>query len=186
MNIRRCPNWVKRCLLARSQPGFTLVEALVIIVIVGILAAIAAPSWLQYQVNQEVKVGRDELRQAILQAQNNAITHRESWRFSLREVDDRVAWAIHPNSIDWQNVPSWQTLSSKLMLDPADTTLRSSGGTYYVRFGFQGEVGCCLSTVTLDSKNGAARNQCVIISTLIGATRKGDEHPVPNGDRYCY
>ncbi|WP_044151521.1 prepilin-type N-terminal cleavage/methylation domain-containing protein [Leptolyngbya iicbica] len=185
--IQRCSSWAKQRLLVRSPAGLTLIEALVVVVMIGILAAIATPSWLQYQLNQEVKAGRDELRQAILQAQNNAITHREAWRFSLRQVDNRLEWAIHPNSIDSQNALGWNVLSPKLMLDNADTTLRSRNGIRYVRFGFQGEVECCLGTVTLDSKNGAARNQCVVISTLIGATRNGNEHSVPNdSDRYCY
>jgi len=187
MSIERCLNRAKQRFLVRSPTGLTIIEALVVIVIIGIVAAIATPSWLQYRANQEVKTSRDQLRQAMLQAQSKAIAHRESWQFSLRQVDAHLEWAIHPHSVDWQDVQAWQPLSPNIILDEADTTLRSRDGTHYVRFGFQGEVGCCLSTVTLDSKNGAARKQCVIISTLIGATRKGEEHPVPNdGDRYCY
>jgi hypothetical protein len=74
-----------------------------------------------------------------------------------------------------------------VVLDPADTTLAKKNDVYYVRFGFHGEVKYRLGTVTLDSKNGLARNRCVIISTLLGATRKGEEQPFPNSnDRYCY
>lgn len=159
---------------------------LVILIIIGILAAIAAPSWVKYQLNREVAAARDELRSGIIAAQNASITHRASWRFSIREVDDHLEWAVHANDVPWEDVQSWESLSPKVVLYPADTTLAQSGGTYYVRFGFQGEVIFRLSTLTLDSKNGIARNQCVIISTLIGATRKGKEHPFPNGDRYCY
>jgi type II secretory pathway pseudopilin PulG len=167
--------------------GFTLLEILVILVIVGMIAAIAAPSWLQFWANRQVTVARDDLRQGIQQAQAYAINQRQSWRFSLRETPTHLEWAIHPNHISWQAVPAWHPLPPNIVLAPADTTLAQKDDIYYVRFGFQGEVQYRLSTLTLDTRNGQARNQCVIISTLLGATRKGVEHPFPNGnDRYCY
>ncbi|MEM6840277.1 MAG: prepilin-type N-terminal cleavage/methylation domain-containing protein [Cyanobacteria bacterium P01_C01_bin.120] len=171
---------------SRSSQGFTLPELLAVVVIVSVLAAIAASAWVEYQANQTVISARDELRSGILQAQTSAITHRASWRFSLREVNDHIEWAIHPNTVSWQDVGGWKSLSSRVVLHSADTTLAQSGGTYYVRFGYQGDVRHRLSTLTLDSKNGRARNRCVVISTLIGATRKGKEHSLPKGDRYCY
>lgn len=171
---------------SRSPQGFTLMEMLAVMVIVGILAAIAVPSWVKFQATREVAAARDELRQGIVQAQTAAISHRTSWRFSLRQTSDHLEWAIHPDAIDGQDVQGWEVLSANIVLHSPDTTLARKDGIYYVRFGFQGEVKHRLSTVTLDSKNGLAANRCVVISTLIGATRKGKEHPYPNGNRYCY
>lgn len=169
-----------------QSQGLTLLEVLVIVLIVSILAAIATPYWLQFLANRRVTAARDEIRQGILMAQNAAITHRSSWRFSIRSVDDHLEWTTHPDTVDWEEVAVWQSLHPAIVFDEADTTMASSGGTYYVKFGFKGEVRHRLSTVTLDSKNKIAQNQCVVISTLIGATRKGEEHVYPNGDRYCY
>lgn len=170
----------------RLSQGYTLFEVLVVVVIIGILAAIALPSWQKYIANREVTSARDKIRQGVLQAQHAAITHRSSWRFSIRAVDDHLEWTTHANDVSWQEVDVWHPLHPNVIFYDDDTTLVSSGGTYYVKFGFKGEVLYRLGTVTVDSKNGIAQNKCVIISTLIGKTRKGKEHSFPKGERYCY
>lgn len=171
----------------RSIAGFTLLEILVVLIITGIIAAIAAPSWLKFRANRQVTLARDELRQAIQQAQAASMTKQSSWRFSLREQEDHIEWAIHPNDQDWEEVQTWHALNSNIRLEEADTTLARNDGVYYVRFGFNGEVKYRLSTVTLTSKSGVAQNQCVVISTLLGATRNGEEHLFSNNNgRQCY
>lgn len=56
----------------RSQSGFTLIEMLVLIVIIGVLFAIAAPGWLAFISRQRVKAVRDDALQAIRIAQSEA------------------------------------------------------------------------------------------------------------------
>lgn len=169
-----------------ATQGFTLLEVLVVLIVISILLTIAVPSWLKFWTTRQVVEARNELRLGILDAQNSAIATRSSWRFSLREADGHLEWATHANDVSWQRVQSWKPLPPGVVIDSADTTLAQKDGVYYVRFSFKGNVAYRLSTVTLDSRNGVARNQCVVISTLIGATRKGQEQPVPNGKRYCY
>lgn len=169
-----------------SNRGYTLLEVLTVVAIIGILAAIAFPSWLKYVANRRVTAARDEVRQGILTAQQTAITNRSAWRFSIRDTGDRLEWATHPDTVDWKDVNVWNALHPSIVFYDADTTLLQKEGTYYTRFGFKGEVTVRLGTVTLDSRDGIATNKCVVISTLIGATRKGKEHPYKNGKRYCY
>jgi prepilin-type N-terminal cleavage/methylation domain-containing protein len=56
----------------QSQSGFTLIEMLVLIVIIGVLFAIAAPSWLAFLSRQRVTTVRDDALQAIRIAQSEA------------------------------------------------------------------------------------------------------------------
>ncbi|MGF1521723.1 MAG: Tfp pilus assembly protein FimT/FimU [Leptolyngbyaceae cyanobacterium] len=167
--------------------GFTLLEILIVLVIVGIFGAIATPTWAKFLAGRRVTLTRDELHQGIQQAQSAAIAQRTSWRFSLRQRGDRWEWAIHPNTQDWRDVDGWQALDMNIMLEQLDTTLAKKQGVYYVRFGHLGEVKYRLSTVTVADKHDLTNARCVVISTLLGATRKGEEqlYPNPNG-RYCY
>jgi len=52
--------------------GFTLLEVLVVMVMVGILSAIAAPSWLAFANNQRINAAQTNIFQAIKVAQSDA------------------------------------------------------------------------------------------------------------------
>ena len=167
--------------------GFTLLELLSVVIMVAILASIAAPSWFLFQINWTIKTARDQLHQGLQQAQQAAITHRQVWRFSLRQRGDRWEWAIHPNRQPVDEVPHWEPLHTLVDIDDPDTTLPTAQGVHYVRFGYHGEVIYRLGTLTVGGQQGVGTQQCVIVSTLIGNTRKGQEQLYPNGNgRYCY
>ncbi|MGB7086626.1 MAG: prepilin-type N-terminal cleavage/methylation domain-containing protein, partial [Phormidesmis sp.] len=62
----------RKTLPSSSIAGFTLIEMLVVVIIIGVLGSIAAPSWLSYLNRQRVTTVRDELKAVLKEAQTKA------------------------------------------------------------------------------------------------------------------
>ena len=61
---------------SQSQSGFTLIEVLVVIIIIGVLSAIAAPGWLAFINNRRISTMRGQVADSIRKAQTDAKTTR--------------------------------------------------------------------------------------------------------------
>lgn len=174
-----------RASMRQNQTGFSLLEVLIVVAIVGLLSAILAPSWLNFTEGNRLTVSRDEIHSAIQQAQTTARSRGITWQFSIREQDGFVEWAVHPKSVA-PSLAKWEVLdSASVRIDP-ETTFAQSGGVRYVRFDENGNVEYRLGRVTLSSEQAPTVKRCVVVSTIIGATRKSKEQPTPKDGKTCY
>ena len=169
-----------------SQSGFTLLEMLVVIALLGIIGIIAAPGWLRFLDSNRLTAASNELYSGIRSAQIQAESKKTAWQFSLREKDKALEWTTHPTSV----LPSYaqwneNIVSSSIQID-SETTFASSGGIYYVRFDEDGNVQYRLGRITLSSRDNPDIKRCVIVSTLVGAMRKAKEQPTPRDGKLCY
>ncbi|MEG4347367.1 prepilin-type N-terminal cleavage/methylation domain-containing protein [Microcoleus sp. A003_D6] len=190
--------------------GFTMIELLIIILIIGIFCAIAAPSWLMFINNHRLKLSLDRAYWAMELAQSNAKRDKTSWQASFKQVGENVQVAIHKSDISPAQVPAnqWKNLEHQIQINTNDTTLRKvnentnlvtqDGTVWRAMFNYRGcpvynktdECGLtsilAKGNITLSHPNLKNGDRCVIISTLLGHQRTSKRQSKAQDGRYCY
>lgn len=186
MNRGKYHHWGDFSSISGNQ-GFTLLESLIVLIMMALLMAIAAPGYIGLMNTQRVNTAQREIYAAMRQTEQKAIQNRANWCFSIREYDEEAEWAMHAKSTDAGQIRLWRPLDAAIALDSENTTLNRAKGIYYACFDYQGNVSSRLGRVTVSPRNGGSQKRCVIVSTMIGKLRQGREHSTSDSNgRYCY
>ncbi|HEY9864123.1 MAG TPA: prepilin-type N-terminal cleavage/methylation domain-containing protein [Candidatus Obscuribacterales bacterium] len=173
--------------LTSSDSGFTLIEQLIIILIIGVLSAIAAPSWLGFINNQRLNTSIDRIYWAMQTTRAEAKLNKETRQISFRDQNNTVQWAIHrPDETPTEN--QWTILDQGVQIDEAETTLYQNKTTkiWRMQFDYKGRANGQLGRVTISLRNGSTAKRCTFVSTLLGTLRKSKNNLKPKDGKYCY
>jgi len=79
---------------ALRQRGFTLIEALMVIVLIGVLLALAAPSFRNYMASQRVKTASFDLYATLIFARSEAIKRRVTVTVAANGGNWATGWTV--------------------------------------------------------------------------------------------
>ena len=161
----------------QKNAGFTLIEILVTMIIVGVLAAIAAPNFFSLLKQNEVKEGIAILEHALKDAQRIAI--RESKKCTVT-ID---AGTNNLTAAPTECLPTTRNISTDL--DMAINTNLSPSGTgtatdIDVSFSYKGNIdvedvgGTTIASTIIISSDGTDTVKCLYVAEGIGLMKVGD------------
>ncbi len=184
-----------------SNAGFTLIEMVVAFLIIGILSAIAAPSWLTFTNRQRINAANDAVLRVLQEAQRQAKSKKLSYSASFKSVQNQVPKVIiHPaGTTPTATDPRWTNLGEDIALKPGqvllysnidqktpnkkvtETTLATNQRT--ITFDYMGTLPPSATTplkVVVAEATGSpdpnTMKRCVIIETLIGGMRTAKDN----------
>ncbi|HHP7246085.1 MAG TPA: pilus assembly FimT family protein [Elainellaceae cyanobacterium] len=161
-----------RSILRSSTAGFTILEVLAVVVIMGILAAIAAPGWLSFMNQRRANTANDQVLQQIRFAQSEAQRTRQTETLAFIASDDSNSGLPELSRDGIQYVLGEGEYKPGMVSLTAFT--REGTALNQLTFSANGTLALDYETsmpikVTVAAPAGSDTRRCIIIETLLGA-----------------
>jgi type II secretion system protein H len=165
--------------LQNYDQGFTLIEVLVVLAIVGILSAIVAPGWLGFLNNNRLSASQSRVFSTLKDAQSSAKRSGTSTTFTIGNDPTNGAYVqtsrsqlqyleqgVQVLSVTKKTAPTALTLPLTVIFDSQGFPISVNTTTSFKDFPLR---------ITLNAKDTPNRKRCTTITTILGATRSGSD-----------
>lgn len=148
----------------RRGAGFTIIELMTVVVILGIFAALAAPSMADLLASTAVKGAATDFYSSLIAARSEAIKRRSNATVAPVGADWTTGWTVQVAGNTFQKVDK---LKPRVVVNPLTPTP--------IVYGSNGRVVSGAQTLKFsDSVRTTVANRCVSISTSgLPALRQG-------------
>lgn len=173
------------CLSRQPVAGFTLLEVLTTVLLIGILSAIAIPSFTGLINRQRLNNAQEQVFIVMRKAQASAKRERTTWTACFRDDGTRILSSVSRLPVTaWTcaTATNWQPLlgedSKQIAINVTNTSIVASPATYYpVQFKYDGSITSQyrrrITLIIRNETNGIKR--CVFVSTLLGSLRSDQD-----------
>ena len=162
--------------MKQTSDGFTLVEVLIVIIITGVIASIAAPGWLAFINRQRIRTVRDEMLQIVQSAQSDAQRTNRSYTVAIDSTTGHATLTVGP--VGQPGTPyslGSDSVKQKLKLDATVPTLTFEPSGQVSSSGANPPF---VISARLDNHNNSGSSdpsRCVVVTTLLGGLATGED-----------
>jgi type II secretion system protein H len=170
----------RKSLLPNRDQGFTLIEVLVVMIIIGILSAIAAPSWLGFVNNNRLSSSQSRVFSTLKEAQSSAKRSGTPTTITIGNDPTNGAYVQTSRSQAQYLEQNVKILSvSRTVANvydpialPVTISFSSQGvpttvnGTNFTNFPLR---------IVVNPKNTSNLKRCTTITTILGSIKSGSD-----------